>query len=69
MATLDNLMNASVEELQTVPDVGAAVSQSVYDFFHDPAAREQIEQLRQIGINFTQPQKQVSSRALEGKTV
>lgn len=67
--TLDNLMNASVEELQTVPDVGAAVSQSVYDFFHDPAAREQIEQLRQIGINFTQPQKQVSSRALEGKTV
>lgn len=66
---LDNLMNASLEELQRVPDVGGAVSQSVYDFFHDPAVREQIEQLRQIGLNFTQPEKQVSSRALEGKTL
>ncbi len=66
---LDNLMNATPEDLQKIPDVGAAVSQSVYDFFHDPAAREQIEQLRQIGLNFTQPEKQVSSRVLEGKTV
>ncbi len=67
--TLDNLMQASLQELQAVPDVGVVVSQSVYDFFHDPAAREQIELLRQTGLNFTQPEKQISSRALEGKTV
>lgn len=67
--TMDELMNVSVETLQSVPDVGAVVSQSVYDFFHDPAAREQIELLRQIGLNFTQPQKQISSHVLEGKTV
>lgn len=66
---LDHLMNATPEQLQTIPDVGAAVSQSVYDFFHDPAVRDQIEQLRKIGLNFTQPEKQMSSRALEGKTV
>lgn len=66
---LDHLMNATPEQLQTIPDVGAAVSQSVYDFFHDPAVREQIEQLRKIGLNFTQPEKQMSSRVLEGKTV
>ncbi len=66
---LDNLMKATPEELQLIPDIGAAVSQSVYDFFHDPTAREQIEQLRKIGLNFTQPEKQVSSRVLEGKTV
>ena len=67
--TLDNLMQASLPELQSIPDVGEAVSQSVYDFFHDPAAKEQIEQLRQIGLNFTQPEKKMSSRVLEGKTV
>ena len=67
--TLDALMQASMEDLQAVPDVGAAVSQSVYDFFHDPAAREQIELLRQTGLNFTQPEKQMASRVLEGKTV
>jgi len=66
---LDALMNATQEQLRLIPDVGNAVSQSVYDFFHDPAAREQIEQLRQIGLNFTQPEKQVSSRVLEGKTL
>lgn len=67
--TLDNLMKATTQDLQAIPDVGAAVSQSVYDFFHDPAVLQQIEQLRQIGLNFTQPQKQISSRVLEGKTV
>ena len=67
--TLDNLMAATPEQLQMIPDIGLVVSQSVYDFFHDPAAREQIEKLRQIGLNFTQPEKQVSSRVLEGKTV
>lgn len=66
---LDRLMQSSLEELQTIPDIGTAVSQSVYNFFHDPAAKEQIEQLRQIGLNFTQPQKQFASRLLEGKTI
>ena len=67
--TLDNLMQSSLQELQAVPDVGVVVSQSVYDFFHDPAARQQIELLRQNGLNFIQPEKQISSRVLEGKTV
>jgi len=67
--TLDNLMNATPEELRLLPDVGNAVSQSIHDFFNDPAVREQIEQLRQIGLNFTQPEKQISSNILQGKTV
>ena len=53
----------------TITDIGEAVSQSVHNFFNDPAAREQIEKLRQIGLNFTQPEKKMSSRVLEGKTV
>lgn len=66
--TLDNLMSATVQELCAIPDVGETVSQSVYDFFHDPVVRQQIEQLRQIGLNFTQPEKQITSNSLEAKT-
>ena len=65
--TLDNLMQASLEDLKLIPDVGEAVSQSVYNFFHDPAISEQIEQLRQLGLNFTQPEKKMASHVLEGK--
>lgn len=67
--TLDALKNASLEELQNVPDVGEKVSQSIYDFFRDPHALEQIEKLREAGLNFTQPQKQLSGNILDGKTL
>lgn len=67
--TLDNLKNASLDELQHIPDVGEKVSQSIYDFFHDKTALEQIEKLRQAGLNFTQPEKEKSGNVLEGKTL
>ncbi len=67
--SLDALKSASLEELQSVPDVGEAVSQSVYDFFHSPGALEQIEKLRAAGLNFTQPHKERAGNVLEGKTL
>lgn len=67
--TLDNLKKASLEELQHIPDVGNKVSQSIYDFFHDEKALEQIEKLRQVGLNFTQPEKEKSGNVFEGKTL
>ncbi|MBR4681779.1 MAG: NAD-dependent DNA ligase LigA [Elusimicrobiaceae bacterium] len=67
--TLDALKAAPLEELQHIPDVGEKVSKSIYDFFHDPTALEQMEKLRQAGLNFTQPEKEKSGNVLEGKTV
>lgn len=67
--TLDRLKNASLDELQHIPDVGEKVSQSIYDFFHDQTALEQIEKLRTAGLNFTQPEKEKSGNVLEGKTL
>ena len=67
--TLDALKNASLAELQAVPDVGETVSQSIYDFFHSQSALAQIEKLRAAGLNFTQPQKELSGNVLEGKTL
>ena len=67
--TLDALKNASLEELQSIREIGDTVSQSVYDFFRDPKVCEQLELLRQAGLNFTQPKKQLASHVLEGKTI
>ena len=67
--TLDALKAAPLEELQHIPDVGEKVSKSIYDFFHDPTALEQMEKLRQAGLNFTQQEKEKSGNVLEGKTV
>jgi len=67
--TLDALKNASLEELQSIREVGEIVSKSVYDFFRDEKVCEQLESLREAGLNFTQPEKQLSGNVLEGKTL
>jgi len=66
--TLDNLKNASLEELQNIREIGETVSQSIYHFFRDEKVLAQLEELRQAGLNFTQPEKQLSGNILEGKT-
>ena len=49
---LDALMNADVECLQQVPDVGPVVAASIARFFAEPHNIEVIEQLRAAGVNW-----------------
>ena len=50
--TLDALMNASVEELTEVPDVGAVTAKSIADWFAQPQAQHMVQRLRDAGVNF-----------------
>ena len=50
--SLDNLMNASEEELLEIPDVGPIVARSIVHWFSDEHNREIVEGLRQAGLNF-----------------
>ncbi len=68
--TLDAIMDASVEQLLQVNDVGPVVAQSLHTFFAQPHNREVVEQLRACGV--TWPEGAVAERApqvLAGKTV
>ncbi len=47
---IDRLMDASVEQLVEVPDVGPVVAQSLRLFFDQPHNREVVEQLRAAGV-------------------
>jgi DNA ligase (NAD+) len=64
--SMDDLMNASAEQLQEVNDVGPSVSASIREFFDEPSNRKLIERLRAFltfkGI------KKVRGTALAGKT-
>ncbi|MDD2608515.1 MAG: NAD-dependent DNA ligase LigA [Giesbergeria sp.] len=68
--SLDAIMNATVEQLLQVNDVGPVVAQSIRLFFDQPHHREVVEQLRACGVVW--PEGAPSERALQplaGKTI
>ncbi|MFT3758338.1 MAG: NAD-dependent DNA ligase LigA [Thauera sp.] len=55
---LDGLMEADVEALQQVPDVGPIVARSIVEFFGEPHNCEVIEQLRAAGVHWPESEPQ-----------
>ena len=49
---MDELMDASEEELVAIDDVGEVIAKSVHFWFGDPQNRQLIEVLRKAGLNF-----------------
>jgi DNA ligase (NAD+) len=49
---LDRLMDASLEQLLAVNDVGPVVAQSIFTFFQQPHNREVVQRLRAAGITW-----------------
>ena len=64
--SLDALMQASLEELTEVPDVGSVTAQSIVDWFAQPQAQEMVERLRQAGVNF-ESMRVIADTRFEGK--
>ncbi len=65
--TMQALMDAQMEDLLTVNDVGPVVANSIISFMSESHNREVIEQLLASGIEF-QVEKQIASVDLSGKT-
>lgn len=49
--TIDNLMNASFEELSNIKDIGDIIAQSINDYFHDYQNQQLIASLKNYNIN------------------
>ncbi|QXZ10821.1 NAD-dependent DNA ligase LigA [Comamonas sp. Y33R10-2] len=68
--TLDAIMDASVEELVQVKDVGPIVAESLHTFFAQPHNREVVEQLRACGVNWEEGEPaEKAPQILAGLTV
>ena len=65
--TMENLMNASVEELTQVEDVGEVTAASIYDFFHSAQSQHMIQRLSDAGVNFESKRK-VDDLRFQGMT-
>ncbi len=50
--TLDALMNASLEELTAVPDMGEITAKFLMKWFENPQSQRLVEALREAGVNF-----------------
>ena len=65
--SLDALMNASVQELMQVQDIGDVTAQSIFDWFHQPQSMHMIQRLREAGVNFAS-NRVVSDTRFAGQT-
>lgn len=50
--TIDNLINATYEELKEIPDIGNILAKNIVDFFNNEENIELINNLKIIGMNF-----------------
>jgi len=68
-ASLDEIAEASTEELEEVPDIGPVVAQHIHGFFRERHNRDVIDALRGSGVKWTSPtQKPATEQKLAGKT-
>ena len=48
---MDGIMNATLDELVAIPDVGDAIANSLYEYMHNEKSISLINQLRELGLN------------------
>lgn len=49
--SIDEIANASFEELSMIDDVGMITAKSIYEFFRQPQTMDLIEKLKEAGVN------------------
>ena len=66
---IDNLINASYEDLINIKDIGSSIANSLYDYFRKEENIELINKLKDLGLNMNYLGKEViESDLFNGKT-
>ncbi len=68
---IDNLMNASLQQLLDIDGIGDVMAKSIITYFHNPQNLEIVERLRSYGLQMTlsEEQMQQASNKLSGKSI
>ncbi len=66
--SLDNLMNATLEDLSNQNDVGKITAKSIYEFFRQEQTIDLINKLKVAGVNTILLEEETSDNRFEGKT-
>ena len=65
--TMENLMNASLEELSMIEDIGPVIADSIYNFFKQVQTIDLINKLKAAGVNMVLQEESQDER-FAGKT-
>lgn len=66
--SMDELMNANLEDLTGIPDIGPMIAQSVVQYFSDEKNRQMIAHLKDLGLNLAFEKEAVIEHEFNGKT-
>jgi DNA ligase (NAD+) len=66
---LDSLEKATVEQLSAIHEIGDVIAQSAYDFFHSPAGKHAISELKKVGVDPKMEKPAAGAQPLAGKTI
>ncbi len=70
MGSIENIINASLEELTDIEEVGGKIALSIKDFFADERNITIINKLKEAGLQFEQEKKEVSdNQVLSGMSI
>lgn len=67
--TMDALIEATIEDLVQINDIGDITAQSIVDFFNDETNLKLVETLKEQGLNMTQPKQVLQQSRFTNKTV
>ncbi len=66
--TIDNLMNAELDELSMQDDVGEKTANSIYEFFKQEQTIDLINKLKASGVNMESLEQESTDKRFEGMT-
>ena len=66
--TIDNLMQASFEDLSTINDIGPIVANSIREFFVQNQTIDLINKLKELNVNTKNLEDDIEDNRFEGKT-
>ena len=67
--TMDNLENASFDDLVKIPDIGDIIAKSIINYFSNDHNKGIVEELKDIGLNMKYTgEKVINNEAFAGKT-
>ena len=65
---LDNIKEASLEELKSAPDIGPIVAESIYNWFQRKYNQNLVSKFKKAGVNVLEEKFSAKSEKLAGKT-
>ena len=66
--TMDNLSNASFEELSEIKDIGEVMANSIREFFLQEQTEDLLKKLKQAGVNMNFLEEESTDKRFDGKT-